>query len=94
MWGDTMTKYRIGDRVYPINYNELLDLKEMYADDDFDQFDFVGIITEVSRYSGEYSIAWLNRDRTESRSRGIKCAWWDEEDLTDDRELFLHQFQF
>lgn len=86
-----MAKYRVGDRVYPIDCEELIDLKELYWNDEFDKFDFVGIVTEVTDY-GEYSVAWLNRDRTERRSRGIKTAWWDENELTDDRELFLYRF--
>lgn len=86
-----MAKYRIGDRVYPIDCNELIDLKEKCADDEFDRFDFVGIVTKVSRY-GDYSVTWLNRDRTEENSNGIKTAWWDERELTDDRELFLRLF--
>ena len=87
-----MAKYRIGDRVYPIDCDELLDLKELSYMFEFNEFDFVGIITEVDS-DGEYSVAWLNRDRTEYKSI-IKTAWWEENELTDDRELFLHQFQF
>ena len=59
-----MAKYRVGDRVYPINCEDFDHLQDLYLDDDFDRFDFVGIVTEVTRY-GDYSVAWLNRDRTE-----------------------------
>lgn len=86
-----MAKYRIGDRVYPIDCDELIDLKELSDNFDFNEFDFVGIVTEVTEY-GTYSVTWLNRDRTERNSKGIKSAWWDENELTDDRELFLYQF--
>lgn len=86
-----MAKYRIGDRVYPIDDDALDHLRYLYMKDEFDRFDFVGIVTEASRY-GDYSVAWLNRDRTEENSNGIKTAWWDERELTDDRERFLRLF--
>ena len=91
IWGDTMAKYRVGDGVYPIDCDELTDLKELSYMFEFNEFDFVGIITEVDS-DGEYSVAWLNHDRTEYKSI-IKTAWWEENELTNDRELFLYQFK-
>lgn len=84
-------KFFIGDKVYPNDYCGIED----YAYDLADGVDKIappekicGIITEVSS-NGMYCITWVNSDTRLEEKIPIKNAWWDETELTNDREIFL-----
>ena len=80
-------KFRVGDRVYPIDETALVELKT----DDVDVKDFVGIITQADRKTNgkyEYAITWLDWERINELGT-LWNAWWEENQLTLDRDTFL-----
>jgi len=74
--------FRIGDRVYPANSEELQDCEATEQEMD----NLVGIVVEVNKTQHErtYSVTWIDtRDGEEAEfSHGLKEAYWDEEELT------------
>ena len=84
----------IGDKVYPRNVYDIDEIIDAYDFEhaDFDQLfkhltNIYGVVTDYSddHDDGEriYSVTWLDRDTHEKVSiRRLKCAWWNENDLT------------
>lgn len=82
-------KFRVGDRVYPINRSSINELKG----EEVDARNFVGIVTKVDTEWEEcdYCVAWLDAERVHLISN-LYEAWWDESYLTDDRDKFLKRY--
>lgn len=88
----TEQQFFIGDKVYPKHYHDIED----YA---FDVAELVcipaenlyGIVTAVEDECS-YGVVWIDAETRKEISVPLRNAWWDERELTDDREEFLDVF--
>lgn len=97
---------KIGDKVYPKSIYIIDGIIDAYDFEhaDFDQLveqltNIYGVVTDYDNDCDDeriYSVAWLNKDTHEKVAiRRLKCAWWDEDDLTqyygEFNEIFMEE---